>query len=142
LAWLREVSPLPLVLKGILTAEDAARAVAHGVDAIVVSNHGGRQLDGAVASLPALVEVVEAVSGSCPVLVDGGVRRGTDVFAALALGASAVLIGRPVLWALAAGGGTAVADLLTLLRDELAHAMALAGRPSLAGIDRTAVVFP
>jgi 4-hydroxymandelate oxidase len=139
LAWLRGTSELPLVLKGILTGEDAERAVAHGVDAIVVSNHGGRQLDGAVASLHALTEVVDAVAGACPVLLDGGVRRGTDVFAALALGASAVLLGRPVLWGLACGGGDGVAGLLTMVREELAHTMALAGRPTLAAIDRAAV---
>ncbi|OLB80380.1 MAG: alpha-hydroxy-acid oxidizing enzyme [Actinobacteria bacterium 13_2_20CM_2_71_6] len=142
LAWLREQTELPLVLKGILTAEDAVRAVEHGVDAIVVSNHGGRQLDRAVASLDALPEVVDAVAGACPVLFDGGVRRGSDAFIALALGASAVLVGRPVLWALAADGGAGVADLLRLLNDELAHTMALGGRPTLADIDRTALAWP
>ncbi|HZN19413.1 MAG TPA: alpha-hydroxy acid oxidase [Micromonosporaceae bacterium] len=139
LAWLRKVSPLPLLLKGIVTAEDATRAVEYGVAGVIVSNHGGRQLDGVAAALHALPEVAGAVNGACPVLFDGGVRRGTDVFAALALGAQAVLVGRPVLWALAAAGGDGVADLLRLLRDELAHTMALAGRPTLSGIDRSAV---
>ena len=96
LAWLRERSELPIVLKGILTAEDARLAVSHGVDAIIVSNHGGRQLDGAVPSLKALPEVVSAVAGACPVLFDGGVRSGGDAFAALALGAQAVFLGRPI----------------------------------------------
>jgi 4-hydroxymandelate oxidase len=139
LAWLRQRSELPLLLKGILTAEDAARAVEHGVDGIVVSNHGGRQLDGAVPSLLALPEVVDAVAGACPVILDGGVRTGAEVFTALALGAEVVLVGRPVLWALAVDGGAGVAEVLRLLHDELLLAMALAGRPTLAEIDRSAV---
>jgi len=139
LDWLRGVTRLPIVLKGILTAEDAARAVQSGVDAVIVSNHGGRQLDGGPATLHALVEVSAAVRGACPVIMDGGVRGGGDVFAALALGADAVLIGRPVLWALAVDGADGVGDLLELLGEELAHTMALAGRPTLAAIDRSAV---
>jgi 4-hydroxymandelate oxidase len=139
LGWLRRQSELPLVLKGILTAEDAVRAVECGVDGVIVSNHGGRQLDGVEAGLDALPEVVRAVAGACPVLLDGGVRCGTDVFAALALGAAAVLVGRPVLWALAVDGGTAVTHLLSLLREDLVHTMALAGRPTLADIDGSAV---
>jgi 4-hydroxymandelate oxidase len=139
LAWLRGRSGLPLVLKGILTAEDARLAVEHGADAIVVSNHGGRQLDGAVASLDALTEVVDAVGGALPVLFDGGVRRGADALAALALGAHMVLLGRPQLWGLAVGGADGVAGLLRTATEELAHAMALAGRPSLTDLDRTAV---
>ena len=138
-AWLREVSELPIVVKGILTAEDAARAVDCGAAGIVVSNHGGRQLDRAVPALHALPEVVAAVAGACPVLLDGGVRDGGDVFAALALGANAVLVGRPALWALAVGGGPEVARLLAMLGEELEHTMALAGRPTLADIDRSAV---
>jgi 4-hydroxymandelate oxidase len=141
LAWLRQRSALPLVIKGILTAEDAVLAVEHGADAVVVSNHGGRQLDNVPASLDALPEVVDAVAGRCPVLVDGGVRTGIDVLVALALGADAVLVGRPVLWALAVDGAAGVAHALTLLRAELANAMALAGRPTLASIDRSAVAF-
>ena len=140
LAWLRTHSDLPLVLKGILTAEDARRALDHGADALVVSNHGGRQLDGAVPSLCALPEVVDAVAGACPVLVDGGVRSGADAFAALALGADAVLLGRPVVWGLAVDGAAGVAGVLNLATEELAHTMALTGRPRLADIDGSAVV--
>jgi 4-hydroxymandelate oxidase len=139
LAWLREQTSLPIVLKGILTAEDAALAVEHGVDGIVVSNHGGRQLDNAVASLDALPEVLDAAGGAVPVLFDGGVRRGTDAFTALALGARMVLLGRPPLWGLAAGGADGVEGLLRTTTEELAHAMALAGRPRLADLDRSAV---
>ncbi len=140
LAWLRSLTDLPLVLKGVLTAEDADRAVEHGADAIIVSNHGGRQLDGAVPALRALPEVVAAVAGRCPVLLDGGVRHGRDAFVALALGASAVLVGRPALWALAVDGADGVAHLLRLLTEELAHTMALAGRPRSADIGRDAVL--
>ncbi|GIH06776.1 alpha-hydroxy-acid oxidizing enzyme [Rhizocola hellebori] len=139
LAWLKSLTDLPLVLKGVLTAEDAALAVEHGVDAIVVSNHGGRQLDGAVPAMRALPEVVAAVDGRCPVLVDGGIRHGRDVFVALASGASAVLIGRPVLWALAAGGASGVGELLSLLNAEFEHTMALAGRPRAEEITRSAL---
>ncbi|CAG6398375.1 alpha-hydroxy-acid oxidizing protein [Streptomyces cocklensis] len=141
LAWLRERSDLPLVLKGILTAQDAALAVRHGADAIVVSNHGGRQLDRTPATLDALAEVVDAVGGAVPVLLDGGVRGGTDAFAALALGARAVLLGRPALWGLAADGAAGVAGVLDLATEELAHTMALAGRPDLGSLDRSAVLL-
>ncbi len=139
LAWLRARTRLPLVLKGVLTAEDAALAVEHGVDALVVSNHGGRQLDGAVPALAALPEILAAVPAGYPVLLDGGVRRGTDVAKALALGARAVLVGRPVFWGLAAGGRAGAAATLNLLRSELEEAMVLSGRPSLAQLDRSAV---
>ncbi len=139
IAWLRERTSLPLVLKGILTAEDAALAVQYGVDGIIVSNHGGRQLDGAIASLDALPEVVEAVDGRCEIYVDGGIRRGTHVLAALALGARAVLVGRPILWGLAVNGQEGVRHVLELLRTELELVMALAGRPTLASIDRSLV---
>ena len=137
--WLQSTTPLPLVLKGILTGEDAAMAAARRVAGIVVSNHGGRQLDGVVASLDALQEAVAAVSGRCEVYLDGGVRRGTDVLKALALGAKAVMVGRPVAWGLAAGGESGVADVLGMLKDELRLAMRLAGRPTLADIDRSVV---
>jgi len=140
LAWLKGLGDLPLVVKGVLTAEDAALAVEHGADAIVVTNHGGRQLDGAIPSLRALPEVVAAVAGRCPVLLDGCVRSGRDAFIALAMGASAVLLGRPVLWALAAGGSDGLQRLLGILKEELEHTMALTGRPSVARIDRSAVV--
>jgi 4-hydroxymandelate oxidase len=140
LAWLRRLTSLPLLVKGILTAEDARLAVEHGVDGIVVSNHGGRQLDGAVPSLVALPEVVAAVDGRIPVLVDGSVRNGRDAFVAVALGARAVLVGRPVLWALAAAGHEGVAAVLGMLTGELTNTMALAGRPRIADIDRSAIV--
>lgn len=128
------ITRLPLVVKGVLTADDAKRAVAAGARAVVVSNHGGRQLDRAVASVEALPEVVAAVGARAEVYVDGGVRRGSDVLTALALGARGVGIGRPVLWALAAGGESGVSRLLSLLATELAVTMMLAGRRNLAEI--------
>jgi len=134
LAWLRSLSPLPLVLKGIVAAEDARLAVEAGVDGIVVSNHGGRQLDGTVPSVEALPEVVEAVDGRAEVLLDGGVRRGVDVLKALALGARAVMVGRPILWGLAVDGADGVHRVLELLRTELEIAMALAGCRNVAEI--------
>ena len=113
--WLASVSPLPIVVKGILRGEDAVRAIEHGVRAIVVSNHGGRQLDGAISTMDALEEVVTAVDGRCEVLVDGGIRRGLDVLKALSLGAKAVSIGRPVLWGLSVAGTAGVAHILEIL---------------------------
>ncbi len=139
LAWLLERSALPLVLKGVLTGADAVRAVEHGAAAVVVSNHGGRQLDGAVAALDALPHVADAVRGRCPVLFDGGVRTGSDALKALALGADTVLIGRPVLWGLACAGADGARDVLRMLADELADAMVLAGRPRLSDVDGTLV---
>jgi 4-hydroxymandelate oxidase len=136
LGWIREVAPVPLLIKGILTAEDARLALEHGVEGIVVSNHGGRQLDGSPAALDALVEVVDAVAGRCPVLVDGGIRRGTDTLKALALGAGAVMVGRAAAWGLAAGGEDGVAQVLELLRQELDLAMALSGCRTVKEIDR------
>ncbi|MFI5957599.1 alpha-hydroxy acid oxidase [Cryptosporangium sp. NPDC051539] len=127
IAWLRGRTTLPIVLKGVLHPADALLAVEHGVDALIVSNHGGRQLDGAVATLEALAPVAGAVGGRIPVLLDGGVRRGADVVVALALGARAVLIGRPVIWGLAAGGSDGVRHVLELLRAELDAALALCG---------------
>ncbi|HZU66870.1 MAG TPA: alpha-hydroxy acid oxidase [Ktedonobacteraceae bacterium] len=137
LSWLRSITSLPIILKGILTAEDAVLAVEHGVDGIVVTNHGGRQLDTAIPSIEALPEVVEAVNGRCEVYLDGGIRRGTDVLKALALGARAVLLGRPVLWGLAVNGAEGVRHVLELLRNELELDMALAGRPTIDSIDRS-----
>lgn len=134
--WLRSKLAIPLILKGIMTDEDAVLAVEHGADAVWVSNHGGRQLDGCAAPVDVLEEVVRAVAGRVPVFVDGGVRRGTDVVAALALGAAAVFVGRPVLYALAAGGETGVRQALALLGEELRNAMALLGTPRLADITR------
>ena len=139
LEWLRSVSPLPLVIKGVLTGEDALLAVEHGAGAVVVSNHGGRQLDGVPAAIDALPEVVEAVGARCEVLVDGGVRRGIDVLVALALGARAVLVGRPVAWGLAADGEVGVQRILELLRVELQNGLALLGCPSPAAVTRAHV---
>ena len=118
LEWLRGVTRLPLVVKGVLTAEDARLAVESGASGIVVSNHGGRQLDDVLTTCEALPEVVEAVDGRIDVLVDGGIRRGTDVLKALAMGAGAVLIGRPYLWGLAVGGEAGVSNVFELLRAE------------------------
>ncbi len=137
--WLRGITSLPIVLKGILRADDAARAVQAGVAGVWVSNHGGRQLDGAEATILALPEVVESVGGRAEVYVDGGFRRGADVLKALALGARAAFIGRPYLWGLAAGGEQGAARVIEMLRAELETAMALAGAPDLAAIDRSLV---
>jgi 4-hydroxymandelate oxidase len=140
LGWVRDLTPgLPLLVKGVLTAEDAALAVESGVDGIVVSNHGGRQLDGSPAGLTALPEVVDAVGGRVPVLMDGGVRRGIDVLKALALGAAAVMVGRPCVWGLAAAGEDGVTGVLRILRDEFANAMALTGCRTVAEIGRELV---
>jgi isopentenyl diphosphate isomerase/L-lactate dehydrogenase-like FMN-dependent dehydrogenase len=133
--WLAERTRMPVVVKGILTAEDALLAVDSGASAVVVSNHGGRQLDGSPATLDALPEVVHAVRGRVPVLMDGGVRRGTDALKALALGAHAVLVGRPVLYGLAVDGEAGVRRVLELLRAETEHGLALLGctRPGQVG---------
>jgi isopentenyl diphosphate isomerase/L-lactate dehydrogenase-like FMN-dependent dehydrogenase len=130
LEWLAGLTDLPIVVKGILTAEDARLACEHGVAGVVVSNHGGRQLDGVAASIDALPEVVEACAGEVTVLLDGGVRRGTDVVKALALGARAVLVGRAPVWGLAAHGEEGVRRVLELLREEVALALALLGCPA------------
>jgi 4-hydroxymandelate oxidase len=142
IAWVRERTPgLPLLVKGVLTAEDAELAVAAGADGIVVSNHGGRQLDWSPAGLTALPEVAAAVGGRVPVLVDGGIRRGTDVVKALALGADAVLAARPFIWGLAVDGEAGVADVLRILRLEFENAMALCGCRTVAEIT-SALVAP
>lgn len=133
-AWLRSISPLPIALKGVLRGDDAARAVAEGVDVIWVSNHGARQLDFSPATIDVLPEIARAVNGKAPVLLDGGIRWGTDVLKALALGATAVMVGRPLLWGLAAFGEQGAAKVLELLRAELSMAMALAGCRTLADI--------
>lgn len=127
LEWLRSVSPLPILLKGVVRADDARRAAEHGVAGIIVSNHGGRQADTATPTLEALPAITEAVDGRIDVLVDGGVRRGTDVLKALALGARAVLIGRPVQWGLAVGGEAGVVRLVDLMAGELRSAMGVTG---------------
>jgi 4-hydroxymandelate oxidase len=132
LEWLRSRISVPLVVKGILDPRDAARAVSLGADAVVVSNHGGRQLDGAPASITALAAVVAEVGQQCQVLLDSGIRSGTDVLRALALGASGVLVGRPLLWALALDGAAGVADALSLLGTELRESLILAGCADLA----------
>jgi 4-hydroxymandelate oxidase len=127
-------------VKGVLHPDDARLAVEHGAAAVEVSNHGGRQLDGAVASLDALPAVLEAVDGRVPVLLDGGVRRGTDALIGLAMGAASVGIGRPVLWGLAVDGEAGVGRVLDLLTGELEQAMALSGVPHLADLARIGIV--
>ena len=131
---------VPVLVKGVLTAEDAGLSIEHGAAGVVVSNHGGRQLDCVSATADALPEVVEVVDGRGTVIVDGGIRRGTDVAIALALGADAVLVGRPALWGLAAGGEAGARRVLEMLRDELALALALCGCPSPAELGRRHVV--
>ena len=137
--WVRGATKLPVILKGILAPEDAELAVQRGASGIVVSNHGGRQLDGAIATLDALPDVVQAVAGRVPVLMDGGLRRGNDILKALSLGAKAVLVGRPPLWGLAAFGQPGVERVLWMLGAELKLAMALAGQPGLNTITRRLV---
>jgi isopentenyl diphosphate isomerase/L-lactate dehydrogenase-like FMN-dependent dehydrogenase len=134
LEWLRSECSLPLVVKGLLTHEDATLACEHGAAGIVVSNHGGRQLDGVPATLDALPEIVEAAAGRAEVYLDGGVRRGTDVVKALALGAQAVFVGRPALWGLAARGEEGARHVLELLRDEVLLALLLLGCASPAEV--------
>lgn len=140
IAWLRGLTRLPILLKGIVRADDAVKAVEVGAAGVVVSNHGGRQLDGSIATIDALPEIVAAVGGRIEVLMDGGIRRGTDVLKALALGARAVCVGRPVLWGLAVGGQAGVEHVLGLLREELERAMALCGAPTVAAISGDLVV--
>ncbi len=130
---------VPVLVKGILTPEDAVLCLEHGASGVVVSNHGGRYLDGAPSTIEVLPEIVDAVAGRAVVLIDSGFRRGTDIMKALALGAKAVLVGRPPLWGLGAFGETGVRKVLEILRTELAWAMALAGRPDIASVDRTLV---
>jgi len=137
LAWLRGQTKLPILLKGIVRADDAKLAVEHGADGVIVSNHGGRQLDTAPATIEVLPRVVDAVAGKIPVLVDGGIRRGTDVVKAIALGAQAALIGRPILWGLAADGESGAFRVLEMLRSEFDLAMAFCGAKSVAGLDRS-----
>lgn len=131
------ISPIPVLLKGVLHPDDADRAARMNLGGVIVSNHGGRNLDTAPAAIDALPEIVDRVAGRLPVLVDGGIRRGTDVLKALALGASAVLIGRPYAYGLAVDGADGVARVVNLLRSELEMAMALVGRPSVAALDRS-----
>ncbi len=139
--WLVAQTHLPVVLKGILHADDAELAIAHGAAGIIVSNHGGRTLDTAAATIDVLPEIAERVAGRVPVLMDGGIRRGTDVFKAIACGASAVLVGRPVVHGLAVAGALGVAHVLRLLRDEFEIALALMGCTTLADIRREHVIL-
>lgn len=140
--WLLSFAKRPVLLKGILSADDAERAVQTGAAGLVVSNHGGRTLDTVPASIDALPRVVDRVAGAVPILLDGGIRRGTDVFKALALGASAVMIGRPYFWGLAAAGAVGVAHVLKILRAELETTMVLAGCPTIARITKEAIWKP
>jgi 4-hydroxymandelate oxidase len=135
LEWLRSVAGVPVLLKGVLSAEDGRLAVSCGADGVIVSNHGGRNLDTVPATIDALPRVVDAVAGRIPVMLDSGIRRGTDVLMALALGAKAVFIGRPYVYGLAAGGAKGVERVILILRDELERAMALTGRRSIAEIN-------
>jgi 4-hydroxymandelate oxidase len=137
--WLRRTTSLPILLKGIVTADDARLAVDIGVQGIIVSNHGGRNLDTAPATMDALPEVADAVARRIPVLVDGGVRRGTDIVKALAFGATAVLVGRPVLYGLAVAGTAGVRAVLDILKAEFEGALALTGRPVASALDRSVI---
>ncbi|XP_038253876.1 hydroxyacid oxidase 1 [Dermochelys coriacea] len=139
ITWLRGLTSLPIVTKGILRADDAREAVKHGVNGILVSNHGARQLDGVPATIDVLPEIVEAVEGKVEVFLDGGVRKGTDVLKALALGAKAVFIGRPIIWGLVYQGDEGAKEVLQMLKEEFQLAMALSGCQSVKGIDTTLV---
>jgi 4-hydroxymandelate oxidase len=137
--WLRSLTKLPVLLKGILNPDDAEKAIQTGVSGIVVSNHGGRNLDTVPATIDVLPSIAERVNKRIPVLMDGGIRRGTDVMKALAFGARAVLVGKPICYGLACGGAEGVAMVLNILRKELEFAMALSGRASIAEIDRSLI---
>ncbi|HKF97575.1 MAG TPA: alpha-hydroxy acid oxidase [Steroidobacteraceae bacterium] len=140
--WLRSVTRLKIVLKGIAHPEDARLAEAHGVDALIVSNHGGRQLDSMPAAIELLPPIVSVIAGRMPVLLDGGIRRGTDILKALALGATAIAVGRPVLWGLASYGEDGVRRVLTTLRAELSRAMTLCGCHVLGDLDGSLLRLP
>lgn len=137
--WLASITKLPIILKGIVRPDDALRAIDYGAKGIVVSNHGGRQLDTSPATIEVLPSIAEAIDNRIEVLVDGGVRRGTDIIKAVALGAKAVLVGRPVLWGLACNGSEGVSSVLELLRKEFDLAMALSGCPTVKDIQRDLV---
>jgi len=139
LAWVGAASPLPVLIKGVVRADDAKRALDEGCAGLWVSNHGGRQLDTSIPTATALPEIVAAAEGRVPVIVDGGIRRGTDILKAIAMGATAAAIGRPQLWGLTVGGQSGVERVLELLRDELSLAMALAGSRSIAEIDASLI---
>jgi len=142
IAWLHEVSGLPVLVKGVLRGDDALACLQAGAAGVVVSNHGGRQLDRSLPSALALAEVAGAVAGRGAVLVDGGIRSGLDALVALGLGADAVLLGRPVLWALAAGGADGVAACVDAVRADLAHVLALSGSRSVRGVAHEGLVVP
>ena len=142
LGWIREMWDGPIVVKGVLAAEDARRAIAVGADAIVVSNHGGRQLDGVAATLRVLPEIVAAVDGRIEVLMDSGIRRGSDVVKALCLGAKAVLVGRAYAYGLAAGGERGVERAIDILRSDIVRTLKLLGCAATADLDRTFVDVP
>ena len=137
--WMRSVTKTPILLKGVMTAEDALLAVEHGVDGVIVSNHGGRQIDGTLATIDALPEIAEAVAGRITVLLDGGIRRGTDVLKSLALGANAVLIGRPYVWGLSIDGEAGVRMVIEMLRNEIHSAMTQLGVADVKRINRSLV---
>jgi len=142
LEWLRSLTSMPLLIKGIQTVEDARLCVEHGVDALVVSNHGGHALQGTKGTIEMLLEVADAVGDRVEVYLDGGIRRGTDVLKALALGAKAVFIGRAIFWGLSVDGEAGVSRVLEILRDELDVAMGLAGVTDVRNVDRSLVVEP
>jgi 4-hydroxymandelate oxidase len=137
--WIRSLTKMPVLLKGVMNAENADRGIRSGADGIIVSNHGGRCLDTQPATIEALPQVVEKVAGRVPVIVDGGIRRGTDVVKALALGATAIQIGRPYLYGLAVGGAEGVEHVIRILRQELLMAMAVLGKPTIQSLDRSVV---
>jgi 4-hydroxymandelate oxidase len=140
LEWIKSQTDLPIVAKGIMTGEDVEQCAEVGVDSVIVSNHGGRHLDNTLATIEVLPEAVAAAKGRLEILLDGGIRRGADVVKALALGAKAVFIGRPIYWGLAVGGQQGVSRVLEILREEIEITMAKCGRSTIASIDSTVVV--
>jgi isopentenyl diphosphate isomerase/L-lactate dehydrogenase-like FMN-dependent dehydrogenase len=142
MSWIRNLWPGPIMVKGILSADDARRARDSGADAVGVSNHGGNALDSVPPALKVLPPIVDAVGSDVQVLMDGGIRRGSDVVKAVAVGADAVLIGRSYIWGLAAGGGDGVAQVLKIMRDGIQRTLALLGCPTLEGLDRSFCKFP
>jgi isopentenyl diphosphate isomerase/L-lactate dehydrogenase-like FMN-dependent dehydrogenase len=140
LEWIKSATDLPIVAKGIMTGEDVELCVEVGADGVIVSNHGGRHLDNTLATVEVLSEAVAAAKNKLEVYLDGGIRRGADVVKAIALGAKAVFIGRPLFWGLAVGGENGVVRVLDILREEIEITMAKCGRPTIASIDSTTVV--
>lgn len=138
--WLKSISSVPVLVKGILNPLDADEAIKSGVSGIIVSNHAGRNLDTLPATAEVMPRIADVVAGKVPLLMDGGIRRGTDVLKALALGADAVLVGRPVCYGLGAGGAEGVTKVLNILKKEFETAMILSGRPNLESIDRSAIL--